>query len=233
MGSLSLRRRAGFLLVAILSLGAGAVTGFAETSAFGLSRNESGTLATVADISYRTRHRAEGAATLRIRPIDRQWEPYMAANAARLREWQRASLAQNYLTGQYVKISFVRPVSLGEFEAVLQPLLDGDGQVDSHIAVAKVNGRWGEEHVSGPPSARSFDENVVPLDGTRETRYTIDGIMAAGVLLGNSVTPQTLLSVDDMELVYFLDTTPIVAAHEATVDVVSYAVASPYYLRLE
>jgi len=164
-----------------------------------------------------------------------EWTDYIRVNTSRIDAWVANPPGDAYFAGQFVLITFTRPVNLEEFHRAVDPLLGEDGKFDWYQAVGKRHdGRWGEEWTGMMPDESLFVERIPPPlpDGTQH-RYTIGGIMQAALYLGSSgVSADSFVEVDQLEFVHLVDTTPIQVAKEASVELDSYSVRSPFYLLL-
>lgn len=178
-----------------------------------------------------------GYGSVTIRPAVRDnWADYIAANTSRINTWVMTPPGTHYFAGRYVLVTFSRPVDVEEFRRAVDPLLGDDGTVSHYVAVGKrLDGRWGEEWVANTmPDASLFVERIPPPrpDGTQE-RYTVEGIMQTGVMLGSKGgSPTTFIEVGQLDFVHLVDTTAIQVANDSTVTFESYGVLSPYYLFL-
>ncbi len=170
---------------------------------------------------------------LSVGPHDRrEWSEYIAANSQRMEEWIQSPLPPDYFQGKFVTVTFSRPVNLEEYYDIVTPLVAPGGRIRHYIAVARnSNGRWGSEWTFQPPTEQLYEERVTPPNGNGNVaRYTIEGIMASTLFLGDHTTAELLLSVSLRDEVYLVDTTVIPIEHTFDGPFDAYHVASPYFL---
>ena len=153
------------------------------------------------------------------------------ANESRLDGWLISPPSSSYLDGKYVMVTFESPVTVSEYDELIDPLLAGDdGRIDMYTAVGEdENEDFIEEQGFEAPYEELFDERNDPGGSGSVVDYTLEGIISTGVYLGDDVTVSDLDALRDEAGVYLVDTTAIELMDVLT-PIVSVLMDSPWHL---